>query len=241
MGSAVYPDRTTCFCCSVALVHWTKDHDPQREHEKRSPTCGFVTGYYQKFHNEQVRLESFSNWPLGADYCAVPDKLAKAGFYQQNTSQYSDRCVCFCCGIALVKWERGDDPWTEHAKYSTNCPSVRRMEVGNVAKEEALQELCEGRLKILVQKLHKVGIDTLDAPSYFLCPITPDIYMEPVVAEDGHTYERSAIQQWLSTRTTSPLTNKMLYSSRLIPNHNLNAQMIDYVEQLLAKHIETTD
>jgi len=33
----------------------------------------------------------------------------------------------------------------------------------------------------------------------------------------------------------------MLYSSRLIPNHNLNAQMIDYVEQLLAKHIETTD
>merc|ERR1712137_1172652 len=112
MGSAVYPDRTTCFCCSVALVHWTKDHDPQREHEKRSPTCGFVTGYYQKFHNEQVRLESFSNWPLGADYCAVPDKLAKAGFYQQNTSQYSDRCVCFCCGIALVKWERGDDPWS---------------------------------------------------------------------------------------------------------------------------------
>ena len=40
-----------------------------------------------------------------------------------------------------------------------------------------------------------------------LCPITHRLPVRPVVASDGHVYERAAIEQWLQTKSTSPLTN----------------------------------
>ncbi len=33
---------------------------------------------------------------------------------------------------------------------------------------------------------------------------------EPVVAADGYSYERQAIQAWLTTRDSSPMTNEQL-------------------------------
>jgi len=42
----------------------------------------------------------------------------------------------------------------------------------------------------------------------FLCPITHDLLREPVVANDGHTYEKSAIEKWLRTKNLSPMTNE---------------------------------
>ena len=42
------------------------------------------------------------------------------------------------------------------------------------------------------------------------CPITRDIMREPVVARDGQTYEKSAIIEWLSNHSNSPITNDPL-------------------------------
>lgn len=89
-------------------------------------------------------------------------------------------------------------------------------------------------LEKLLAKLDELDVDPgMDAPSYYLCPIMQDFFVDPVVAEDGHSYERSAIKTWLEKHNTSPLTNKMMYSKRLIPNHNLHAQLMEYAENLL--------
>ena len=45
--------------------------------------------------------------------------------------------------------------------------------------------------------------------------------LDPVVAEDGITYERMAIEQWLQRSQTSPLTNNPLSSRQLHPNNSL--------------------
>ena len=51
---------------------------------------------------------------------------------------------------------------------------------------------------------------------------------EPVLATDGHTYEKSAINFWFeSGRTCSPKTNKEI-STTLIPNYNLKSLIEDY-------------
>lgn len=42
--------------------------------------------------------------------------------------------------------------------------------------------------------------------------------VDPVIAADGHTYERAAIQQWLQTHSTSPVTSIPLTHTRLVPN-----------------------
>ena len=52
-----------------------------------------------------------------------------------------------------------------------------------------------------------------------------------MVAADGHTYERMAIEAWFQQRQTSPLTN-LAIPPMLIPNHNLRSQISDYLEGL---------
>ena len=42
--------------------------------------------------------------------------------------------------------------------------------------------------------------------------------LDPVIAADGYTYERSAIQDWLQQHQTSPVTNKRLMHSALLHN-----------------------
>merc|ERR1711964_274552 len=37
-----------------------------------------------------------------------------------------------------------------------------------------------------------------------LCPITMMLMTDPVIAADGHSYERTAIEKWLKDNDTSP-------------------------------------
>jgi hypothetical protein len=52
------------------------------------------------------------------------------------------------------------------------------------------------------------------------CPILKATMIDPVIAEDGCTYERSAIEDWFSgkSRPTSPMTGEFI-SKTLIPNY----------------------
>jgi hypothetical protein len=54
-----------------------------------------------------------------------------------------------------------------------------------------------------------------------MCPITGDILRKPVVASDGHTYEKSAIYRWLSSKNKSPLTGNPMPDQVLRSNHNI--------------------
>ena len=69
-----------------------------------------------------------------------------------------------------------------------------------------------------------------EPPADFICPITTEIMGEPVVAADGQSYERTAIERWLATKSTSPLTGGELEHSILIPNHNLRRTIREWQE-----------
>ncbi|CAF0968915.1 unnamed protein product [Adineta ricciae] len=43
-----------------------------------------------------------------------------------------------------------------------------------------------------------------------VCPITLEVFRDPVVAQDGHAYEREAITKWILEHGTSPLTREPL-------------------------------
>jgi U-box domain/C2 domain len=58
-------------------------------------------------------------------------------------------------------------------------------------------------------------------PNMPACPITGQAMVDPVVAADGHTYERSAIARWLRTSDKSPLTGSVLDHKNLVPNFML--------------------
>ena len=58
-------------------------------------------------------------------------------------------------------------------------------------------------------------------PADFKCPISQEVMTDPVLAADGHTYEREMIAEWLRIRRTSPLTNEQMPSTNLMPNITL--------------------
>jgi hypothetical protein len=53
------------------------------------------------------------------------------------------------------------------------------------------------------------------------CPITGEPMRDPVVAADGHTYERKAIARWLKSSDKSPLTGSVLTHKNLVSNYML--------------------
>ena len=46
------------------------------------------------------------------------------GSFVSPCGGHGDRVLCFCCDGILHNWERGDDPWVEHARWFPRCPYV---------------------------------------------------------------------------------------------------------------------
>ncbi|OXU31188.1 hypothetical protein TSAR_001649, partial [Trichomalopsis sarcophagae] len=75
---------------------------------------------------EEVRLQSFENWP--SEYVRPAD-LAAAGFY---FTKQIDRVRCFECSTEICRWEQGDDPMVEHQRWGGRCRFIRKLPCGNV-------------------------------------------------------------------------------------------------------------
>jgi WD40 repeat protein len=67
-------------------------------------------------------------------------------------------------------------------------------------------------------------------PNEFLCPITHELMNDPVCVSDGYTYERKAIEEWLTKKQTSPIMNVSIKGTQLYPNKILK-MLIDQYEQ----------
>ena len=55
-----------------------------------------------------------------------------------------------------------------------------------------------------------------DAAKEFVCPITQELPVQPVMAEDGKIYEREAIVEWFAKKATSPSTGAAI-GTKLLP------------------------
>eukprot|EP00927_Polykrikos_kofoidii_P068027 TRINITY_DN6342_c2_g1_i2.p1 TRINITY_DN6342_c2_g1~~TRINITY_DN6342_c2_g1_i2.p1 ORF type:complete len:743 (+),score=131.40 TRINITY_DN6342_c2_g1_i2:44-2272(+) len=62
----------------------------------------------------------------------------------------------------------------------------------------------------------------------FMCPIMHEWMNDPVIAADGHTYERQAIVRWLQMHNTSPMTGAALQHRYLTENFALRHLMNSY-------------
>ncbi|KAH8052795.1 hypothetical protein JL722_9929 [Aureococcus anophagefferens] len=77
------------------------------------------------------------------------------------------------------------------------------------------------------------------------CPISLRLCVRPVVAADGRVFERDAIERWLSSKSTSPLTNQEM-GSRLVDCASTRSLILEAIEDgviendaAVAWHIES--
>jgi hypothetical protein len=60
-----------------------------------------------------------------------------------------------------------------------------------------------------------------------VCPLSGSLFTDPVLAADGWTYERAALEGWLRTSATSPATGAPLASRDVRSNHVVAALLRD--------------
>jgi hypothetical protein len=70
-----------------------------------------------------------------------------------------------------------------------------------------------------------------DIPEYFLCGITFDVMVDPVCAPSGHSYERLAIEKYITFKAEDPTTRTPLASTQLVPNHALRNAIHDWLQE----------
>ena len=75
-----------------------------------------------------------------------------------------------------------------------------------------------------------MNVPVEDLPKEYECPILYECMRDPVIAADGHTYERAAIQHWFNQKRTSPVTNKPLTDVTLRPNYSLRSLITNWRE-----------
>lgn len=124
------------------------------EHGQRVPevglpsllsTLGIESGSnisYPKYAVLDKRVESFKDWPISMKQ--KPKDLASAGFFYTGSG---DQTICFHCGIGLKDWQESDEPWEEHAMWSSKCLFLR-LQKGN----EYISQVVARNAAVLVNK-----------------------------------------------------------------------------------------
>lgn len=72
-------------------------------------------------------------------------------------------------------------------------------------------------------------------PNEYLCPITLSLMRDPVLAADGHSYERTAISKWLQKHDTSPKNGNKLEHLNLTTNHAIRSLIEEFKERCISQ------
>ncbi|XP_047316032.1 U-box domain-containing protein 3 [Impatiens glandulifera] len=75
-------------------------------------------------------------------------------------------------------------------------------------------------------------LNGIRVPSYFRCPLSLELMLDPVIVSSGQTYERSSIQNWLTSGfSTCPRTRQTLSHTNLIPNYTVKALIANWCDE----------
>ncbi|KAL9644702.1 hypothetical protein ABK040_012356 [Willaertia magna] len=72
----------------------------------------------------------------------------------------------------------------------------------------------------------------------FICPITQQLMVDPVIIETGHTFERKSIEEWLKSNNTCPITRTPLLLKSLTPNFTARLSINEKKEKFIKKVIK---
>lgn len=85
-------------------------------------------------------------------------------------------------------------------------------------------------------------INGVPIPSYFLCPLSLDFMLDPVIVASGQTFERSSIQKWLDHGLRiCPKTRQYLSHTNVIPNYTVKALIANWFQENNLKPPHSSD
>jgi len=140
---------------------------------------------------------------------------------------------------------------SEHNRLSSEHNKLLGKEPG--LSEEELEDLLtkqhNAHRNTLEEFYKPKARETLAGEPRFVCSITGLLFIDPVVAEDGHTYEREAIAEWIhqkqednnNSNWNSPLNGSIYTLHQLFPNTSMRTEIIEKLEtavnQMIAERL----
>jgi hypothetical protein len=135
----------------------------------------------------------------------------------------------------------------EDNKLTDKLFGIKPLKFADIMENrEQVQRLVE-KLQLVLTLRSKHGLYEMleanegvlnDVPKEYICPITLKVMEDPVLASDGHSYERKAIERWLRANNRSPKTNAIMASKTVYPNHGLKSMIEALVEKKLNENLE---
>mmetsp|Transcript_2681 Transcript_2681/g.4941 ORF Transcript_2681/g.4941 Transcript_2681/m.4941 type:complete len:275 (+) Transcript_2681:1467-2291(+) len=114
------------------------------------------------------------------------------------------------------------------ATYEANPTVIKHLTLQELKAVESKMHDASRKLKSEIEAFYA---RSLTFPNEFLCPLTHEVFQDPVITKDGHTYERKAISLWLQNHDTSPMTNIRLVDKSLTPNISLRNSISAFREK----------
>ncbi|XP_076969255.1 baculoviral IAP repeat-containing protein 3-like isoform X2 [Tamandua tetradactyla] len=74
------------------------------------------------FSCELYRMSTYSTFPTGVPISER--SLARAGFYYTGVN---DKVKCFCCGLMLDNWKKGDNAIEKHKNLYPSCSFIQKL------------------------------------------------------------------------------------------------------------------
>lgn len=165
-----------------------------------------------------------SNWST-----SLKQKAIDANIFEQ-LSMFLRSEILGLCGDASIL------PGGSNANVLQTVEQIRDVEKNEVeALLHAQMKLSppQPALAVAVPMVAAEQNRTADT-SNMICPLLKTMMRDPVIAADGHTYDRIAIETYLLTSETSPVTGQKLDHKMLVPNLQLRAAIQNHVALSLA-------
>lgn len=97
-------------------------------------------------------------------------------------------------------------------------------------KDNIIIEMCK-MIDDVNYQLKKIELKLKElekCPDYLICPISLQRFNSPVISNEGHSYEKWAIDKWLISQQKSPITGLKLNTITLINNYAIKAASDDF-------------
>ena len=141
--------------------------------------------------------------------------------------------------LALLASFQTSDEW--ETRGTQGAPGTAVPSNGFISEEAALRIAMQASLQ---DEQHNNGWqsrhDVVEPPFQLICPITLELMVDPVLAADGQTYERSAIERVFASTPSyrdsrSPTTGVVLMSKTLIPNEAIRSLCREFRAKTLTR------
>ncbi|KAL0904068.1 hypothetical protein M5K25_026139 [Dendrobium thyrsiflorum] len=206
-----------------------EDVDEMEDEEIGREEIGSTNGRFNPIWAEADNSTEFSDGQINKGQCSYtrapslyPQRVPPQLFRQPSTESIDNRTnIISDVGQAFSSAENSDESSSDlepdMVEEDKKKPFFKPKIEYQSQKQTSMNSTCFSSIDLSMIDDDKFLASSKQAPPKdFVCPITSNLFDDPVTLETGQTYERRAIQEWLERgNMTCPITRQKLHGAKL--------------------------